>query len=485
MKNFAYISIILMFIISCNDWLELEPPQGLTRNEFWQSKEDVQAAVMGAYDAFARMDGKLFKYGELRADLIKGGNNQPDNERKIAEGNIYPDNELCRWLDFYKIINYCNEVIKFGPEVRSRDKTFSDFLLRSYLAEAYFLRGLSYFYLVRIFKDVPYITEPTYSDEVDVYKPKSNGDSILLQVINDLKMVREWATIDGYKTNKENKGRATKAAIDALLADINLWLFRYEECIKYIENIEKLIKYELMPTGLWLELFYPGAAVETIFEFSYSDMLGEKNSMFGLTGRYSYQYYPSQKSLELFAIDYNSREFTRGEDGSIKKYSKTEYVIWKYIGRIDKTERSGSDQNSAPFIIYRLADIYLMKAEALSQLGRYDEALRYINIVRERAKMPVLNLPESKIVFEDAIIEERAREFAFEGKRWFDLLRMGRRDNYNRKNTLIEILVKNVPATQKRIMTIRLSNPLGWYLPIHKDEIERNPNLIQNPFYKD
>lgn len=485
MKKFIYFIFVLFIIISCNEWLELEPPQGLTRNEFWQSKEDVQAAVMGVYDAFARMDAQLFKYGELRADLIKGGNNQPENERKIAEGNIYPDNELCKWINFYKIINYCNEIIKYAPDVRKKDKTFNDFLLKGFLSEVYFLRSLSYFYLVRIFKDVPYVTEPTYSDEVDIYKSKSNGDSILLSVIEDLKMVREWATIDGYKTNKENKGRVTRAAIDALLADISLWLFKYEDCIMYIENIERTLKYELMPTGIWFELFYPGAALETIFEFSYNDMWNEKNSMFGLTNRYSYQYYPSEKSLELFAIDYGSREFCRGESGSIRKYSKSEYVIWKYIGRTGTMARLGSDENSAPWIVYRLADIYLMKAEALSQLGRFDEALEYINLVRKRAGVPILILPESKNAFEDAILEERALELAFEGKRWFDLLRMGRRNNYARKSNLIEIIVKNVPATQKRILATRLSNPLGWYLPIHKDEIERNPNLVQNPFYKD
>ena len=98
--------------------------------------------------------------------------------------------------------------------------------------------------------------------------------------------------------------------------------------------------------------------------------------------------------------------------------------------------------------------------------------------------MPPLAIGSSPVLFEDAIMEERALELAFEGKRWFDLLRMGRRNNYARKDKLVEIIIKNVPSTQKRILSAKLTNPLGWYLPVYKAEIERNKNLVQNPYYQ-
>jgi hypothetical protein len=106
-----------------------------------------------------------------------------------------------------------------------------------------------------------------------------------------------------------------------------------------------------------------------------------------------------------------------------------------------------------------------------------------LNMIRDRALVAPLAISNSIDAYEDAIMDERALELAFEGKRWFDLLRMGRRNNYARKAKLVELIIKNVPSTSKRILSAKLTNPQGWYLPVHKDEIERNKNLVQNPYY--
>ncbi len=481
---YILIFITLITPFSCNDWIELIPPQGLIREEFWKTKEDVRAVIMGAYESFAQMDGMLFKYGEIRADMVVGDYNQDWNEQRIAEGNIYPENWMCNWSAFYEVINYCNEVIKNAPLVQENDDTFSDYLLKGYLSEAYFLRSLSYFYLVRIFKDVPFSTEPTETDDADFYLAKTDGEEILTLLIDDLEEARKYATTDGYQTLEELKGRATKAAIDALLADISLWLFDYEAVLRHIANIESNPEYLLMPSAKWFELFHPGNSLESIFEFQFDDNLNQRNSLYGITRRYSYQYDPSQKAIEMFAKEF-TRELYRGEDSSIKKYGESDFIIWKYVGRAPdgETTRSGSDQNSANWIVYRMADVLLMKAEALSQLGRFPEALALINEIRFRADVPAVNVSNSEAAFEDAIMAERALELAFEGKRWFDLMRMGRRNDYARKNKLIEVIVNNVPSTQKRILATKLTNPLGWYLPIYELEIDRNKNLIQNPYY--
>ncbi len=482
-KLILFISIILTQF-SCSEWMDLKPPQGLIREEFWQTKEDVEAVVMAAYDSFRRMDGKLFKLGEIRADMVIGDNNQSLNEQRIMEGNIYPENWLCRWIEFYEVINFCNEVIKNASGVQNIDNTFTDYQLQGYLAEAHFLRALTYFYLVRIYKDVPLVLEPTETDDTELYFPKTSGDEILEKMVQDLEQYRPVITADGYTTLIENKGRATKGAFDALLADIALWRFDYENVIKHVENIERSENYVLLQSARWFELFYPGNSAEGIFELQFNNNLNQTNSLYGLTHRFGYNYDPSQQAIELFSKEF-ARELYRGEDISIARFGEDDFIIWKYVGRAPdgETARPSSIQSSANFIVYRYADVLLMKAEALSQLGRFNEALTIINDIRERADVTPVSLPDSKTAYEDAILKERALELAFEGKRWFDLLRMGRRDNYSRKSKLIDILVSNVPSTQKRILATKLTNPLGWYLPIHETEIERNKNLDQNPYY--
>ncbi len=490
--KYLLIAVMVFMQFSCNDWLELVPPGGLIRDEFWKTKEDVEAVLMAAYSSFASMDRTLFIMGEVRADLVQGDYNQGWNEQLLMENNIYPDNGLTNWDSFYKIINFCNEVIKNAPLVQEVDDTFTDYQKQGFVSEAYFLRSLAYFYLVRLYKEVPLVLEPTETDDAEVYTTKASENEVLNQIVSDLEANIAFAPSGGFKTIRENKGRASKAAYNALLADIALWMASgaenpnpyYEKVIQNVQQIEANIEILLMPSARWFEIFYPGNSYEGIFELQFDGLLSQNNSTYDLTSRNGNQYIPSQKAIEMFAFEYSS-ELVRGEEASIAKYGEDEYIIWKYVGQAPdgRSERSGIQQKSANWIVYRLADVLLMKAEALSQLERYGEAFSIIQRIRERADVPMYSLANTPTAYEDAILNERALELAFEGKRWFDLLRMGRRNNFARKDKLIEIIVSNVPSTQKRILAAKLTNPLGWYLPISKDEMERNKNLVQNPYY--
>ena len=486
-KKIKYFIVALMVFtqISCDNWLELIPPGGLIREEFWKTKADVDAVLMAAYSQFANMDSKLFLLGELRGDMVIGGPRQGGIERQVSENNIYPDNNFTDWADFYKIINYCNEVIVNAPKVQEIDNTFTDYQKEGLMAEAYFLRSLAYFYLVRIYNQVPLILLPSESDDSDFYVEKQSEETILNQIVQDLEANRAAAPSGSFKTISENLGRASKASYDALLADIALWRFDYDKVIEYVTRLEQSNEFlVLMPSGRWFELFYPGNSLEGIFEFQFDQQLRQSNSTYSLTSRSSNRYKPSQKALELMSFKYSS-ELVRGEDSSIRKYGEDDFIIWKYVGQAPdgQSERSGSDQQSCNWIVYRYADVLLMKAEAYSQKEMYSQAFQIITKIRDRAGVGAKNIANSPTAYEDAILEERALELAFEGKRWFDLLRMGRRNNYARKSTLIEIIVSNVPSTQKRILATKLTNPNGWYLPIYEKEIERNRNLVQNPYY--
>lgn len=476
-SRIVLIVLIGMLISSCNDWLELVPPDGLVRDEYWKSKEDVEASLMGAYQKFAQLDLTLFMMGELRGDLIVYDVNVSSDYKDIMEANIFPDNSLCNWSQFYSVINYCNSVLKYAPIVADADPTFSQYQLKGFEAEALFLRSLAYFYLVRAFRDVPLMLEASESDDVNFFLPTSNSDEVLAQIEADLLSARSGVTED-YGSIEANKGRATMSAINSLLADIALWNFEYEACITYVEAVENS-GFEVVPGSQWFDIFYPGNSLESIFEFQFDASLDQNNQIYSFT-YFQRNFLASSNAVDLLDPSI-SKEIIRG-DGSIRS---SDLKIWKYAGAAadGKTVRPGEDALSSNWIVYRMADVLLMKAEALSQLGRYEEALAIVNDLRAKRLMNPLTVSFTPASFEDLILEERARELAFEGKRWFDLLRMGRRNDYARKSTLIEIIVEKVPSTQKLLLAIKLTNPWGWYLPIEADELERNFNLIQNPYY--
>lgn len=478
-KIYIIAGIILLPMLQGCDWLELLPPDGLVVDEYWKTKEDVEATLMGAYQKFAEQDENLFFYGELRGDMLLAANYAPYNQRQIMSSNIFSTNSMCNWSNFYQIINYSNNVVRYAPDVLEVDNTFTEFQMINYQSEAIFLRSLAYFYLVRIFGDVPYLEQPTVDDNVDFYIPKVSGDSILMLVKKDLERIESTVTTD-YPTLQEDRGRVTKGAVNALLADIALWLFEYEDVIKYVENVEALDKYYLMTSPKWFEMYNPGNSLESIFEFQF-DGIGQNNTMYDVCQQWLL-YTASERAVEILD-PLESKEGVRGK-GSIS-IENTGYKIFKYIGAAadQKSLRSSAEARAGNYIIYRLADLKLMKAEALSQMDRYAEAEQLVNDIRIRARMEPISISDSRIDFEDAIMDERAVEFAFEGKRYFDLMRLGRRNNFERKNDFIEVIIQQAPSTQKLVLASKLSNPLGWYLPIYENELEKNENLVQNPYY--
>ena len=129
-----------------------------------------------------------------------------------------------------------------------------------------------------------------------------------------------------------------------------------------------------------------------------------------------------------------------------------------------------------------------MKAEALNQKERGEEALALIAEVRERAA--ALEQTEKSVLASDKegitdyILEERAREFAFEGKRWFDVLRNARRDNYARLDILLTMAAFSAPSDRQQSILAKLKDKNSHYLPVYFYELQTNKALVQNPFYK-
>jgi hypothetical protein len=157
--------------------------------------------------------------------------------------------------------------------------------------------------------------------------------------------------------------------------------------------------------------------------------------------------------------------------------------IWKWRGTDANTNVPRSNnQRSGDFIYYRYADVILMKAEAEIELDHFPEANALIRQTLERAAMPY----EDVVVKEDlrkALLDERGREFVVEGKRWFDLLRGAKRNGFENKQLIIDMILSGADIKKQAVLRTKVYDTLSYYLPIPEHEIIYNQNLEQNPFY--
>jgi len=458
--------VLVALFASCSDWMEIQPENALIQQEFWKTKSDVMSVVAATYDAVRQTHEESFLMGEVRADFISVDAGDYYN---IGKNNISTTNGAAKWGKYYQVINLTNTVMYYAPIVQhDYDKTLTQPIVNGINSEMLFLRSLSYFYLVRIWKDVPLVLRPTISDTVDFYIPKSTEPVVLNQIVLDLK----HASTLGY-TDATLKGRAGKYAIQALLADVLLWKEDYTQCIAYCDSIINTGLFSLEPTATWFNLYYPGNSVsESLFELQYNDKLaGEENPLYTQSGN---RYNNINVIIPKMAFD---------ETTDIRKCG-TKGPIWKYTGtdEIGSVKRTTSE-NDANYIFYRYADVLLMKAEALAEIGNLPDANALLQQIAERAGTfytPTNSLPD----FRTALLAERGREFGAEGKRWFDILRVAKRNHFENKQFLMDIMLGKADNAQElAIMKTKVIDTMSYYLPIHKDEISYNKNLIQNPFY--
>lgn len=496
-KNILSIIVVIMIAISnssCNKWLELQPQDGITRQEFWKTKEQIESSVVGCYSSLLGAPASnqrplseyLFLWGELRADMISPGIGISADELDVMNVNTLATNSITDWSAVYRTINYCNTVIDFAPGVRAIDNTLTQTRLNQSLSEAYALRALMYFYLVRSFRDVPLKLKSTANDIDLVQLKKSSADTVLAQVLTDLQFADNNIAIS-YGRNFD-KGRITKYTVKAILADVYLWMENYADCITACDFLINSGQFGLVAgnSGWFSNLYYVGNSNESIFEFQYD--VQKLNSFFPVFATSRPRYLASPRVMdEIYTIDYidDQNKDIRGDGSAVRT---SDNAIWKYIG-VDYNSIRTQDASYAHWIAYRYADILLMKAEALNQLGgKGVEALELVTRIRTRANalgqtnaMPDVT---DKTALGDFILAERAREFAFEGKRWYDILRNAKRNKYERINLLLTMVSKTAPAASQQSAIGKYRDQNSHYFPINQYEIQTDPNLIQNPFYK-
>jgi hypothetical protein len=472
--------------------MDLVPASSLSPENFFKSETDAVAAVYGVYSVFPGNDVYNQFWETLQTqgtdDSEWGGgrttNNLDKNELDKFQFDANTNLIYALWNEFYRAINRANFAIE-NIEGMSED-VISAQSKAQLTGEARFLRALAYYNLVQTYGGVPLVLKETLSlDNLEV--ARNSVDECYNQVVEDLKAAEQ--VLPGINNLPSGYlGRATKGSAAGLLASTYLVRSDYQNVVSKTAEIMQ------MGYGLWenyadnFNLDYENGK-ESLYEIQYM-----RNTP-GVSGsNYNGFYRPPFVNINGWS-GYGDNPVTRNhyecyEEGDLRRdvntrlYTIEEYpnippnyefpcYVNKFIDPSPLAVRSAGSENNYPIIRY--SEILLMRAEALNAINPADlDAYENLNIVRRRAFGKSLNVTSdidvqpglSKGDFLDKILLERRREFAFEGKRRFDLLRTGK---------LKDAMMKQNPEIASVI------GDKHSLLPVPVSELDANRLLEQNP----
>lgn len=519
-RGVASIAVALL-LSACSDFLDILPLNEIVLENYWTSEDDVNAAVSSCYSAMATNDFvKLaFVWGEFRSDNIVQGLGTSNEEIEILEGNLQPSHSVTKWGTYYNVINLCNTVLHYAPDVIGKDPDFNESEWQALRSEVLAIRALCYFYLVRTFRDIPLVLNPTIDDNASYQQAAARPEEVLEQIISDLTEAEKQA-VKVYSREQYNHGRITKTAVQAILADVYLWCEQYDDCIAWCDKviaakIEEADEEDMLYEGqyplvgnrkenssaetheAYNDIFGTGNSFESLFEIQFTDnqqyntiipgYFGNVNANIGAVSAASFICDGATTGNELFSRN-DLRAIENFNAKSTSFYPIRKYVVSQYDNQDRGTYRSLSLSN---WIVYRLTDVMLMEAEALVE--RNDEsrddmrkAFGIVSAVYNRANIGqvakdtlVFDTYNSKTKMESLVLEERHRELMFEGKRWFDLVRKARREGSN--GAMLDLAKRKY--TYPDAVKSKWIKPDMLYFPINEDELKVNLLLQQNPGY--
>lgn len=484
MKKIIIILISVIAVIStqsCKKFLDIEPvSQGIynaSDSLVYTTAAEVESALAGAYGDFRNEYFELDYYvnGDAQSDDAYAGADNPANFQiddyaiDAINSNVSRD-----WAYLYGTIGKVNPIINNvmlvpDPELTQERKN-------EILGEASFIRAFLYFQAVQLWGDIPLQLKEvtTISAEVlpDIYPllfpPRAPMDSVYDQIIKDFETALMYV-----KPTNINKGYATTGAVNAMLAKVYATIepHDYNKVVQYCDAVingpySLLTNYE--------DLFNNSVenSAESIFEINYEGTSTNANwgaSMF--------------MGMDWKKFNIPSNDLVNAFDAEQDMVRKNSSII--FLDVTGKWSDNHWPQNHYPFlykwrqytypsaqnyIFIRLADILLLKAEALNELGDVAGAAELVNQVRTRVQLPnttASNQADMRL----AIEKERRLELAFEGWRWYDLKRTGR---------AIEVINNAVDQDGNKLYNLT-ENRLVW--PIPQAELDKNAYLVQNPGY--
>lgn len=469
---------------SCESFLDVEPVNSLTFNNAYENQADLEAGLNGAYNRiFKSIDAgsafgtgvgndenppRMTALGDIRAGreywgtdggLYSGGPGGSD----LYEGNATPNTGYASWQPFYVTNNIINTLLELSETIPFS----STEQLHTYQGELYFLRAFNYFFLLKNWGDVPIIEEPYKSGEDNFNISKSERGEVAALIASDIAAAEPLLGNTPF-----TRVRATSGSLNALKAHFYAWKARVlgggntdlNTAVQAADDIIGDNNYSLMSN--YSAIFYNGyQSSESIFELEATADVVESNLF--VWARDPYRVGRLRAMLE-FPPEIIAYFNTTPQDSRIEVIKNEplpgdlvqQPYISKWLGGADPDpSTAGPSNENDNFIIFRLGDIILLRAECLNTLGQTGPAKDDLDLIRGRAGL----LPSgagNQTELADSIFWERRIELLAEGHLWYDIVRNG-----------------------KALDLSYITDPNEIYLPVHQGEIDINSNLVQNPFY--
>ena len=443
MKNILFILLILLLLAGC-DVLNVQPEDAIPADKAFRDKAGIERGIIGSYSTLQNLSyfGRSFIiFGDLSADnLVHPPDATSSDYAEVDNNAILPENGAISgiWGSMYEGINNVNNVIVKVPGIPNMTETEKN----TALGELYFIRALNHFNLMNLFGAVPVKINPTVGvNALDA--ARDPVDEVYNQVIKDLTFAEQ-----NLLASAQQKTRASKYAAKALLARV--YLYKGDFDLAYQKADEVITEGGYIIPDNYADVFAADGSAETIFEIDFTEVdrnrIAEYNFPKSLNGRREVA--PSAELINAYLPDDERKNVSIAYDGTNA-----------YANKYNDLSK-GADN----VIVLRLAEMYLIRAEAGAHLTGADiiSIQNDINVIRIRANIP----PTTAATTDDllTVIEnERRLEFAFEGQRWFDLVRTGR-------------AMAVLPAVTNINKTL-------YPIPSGELQTNNNPEMIQNPGY--
>ena len=482
LKRFIYLGALALSLSACESQLEIDPISDISNANYWQSSSDVEGYLTGTYSNFRSLIDRV-TYGEDRGDAL-----QPGSRGGVSRAHTQRlDNENgYDWKGIFTNLHHVNMIIKNTPAISFSDQNAKNRIL----AQAYTMRAHDYMLLLQMWGDAPIVLNPTETADKSTKPSRQPKEAVMAQVLSDL----ETALSLFPQSSIPNKYRISRPSALMLKAEALAWNYtvlksgdkqNLTDAIACLDEVEQC---GVKLVDNYADIFDVSHRLNSEIIFAIYVRFGEYDSMYALNftesavqgqvgsavnkdqipysnGNIAAPYYAPSAKIKAAFTSADKRKpvcFIEGVNAAGK-------VLFTCQNKFRGTPYEKDRYYDNDIVVYRLADVHLLKAELLCYLdgGNVAQAIGLMNKTRNRAGIGDYTGPTDLPSVQRAILDERFLELCFELKRWPDLMRAHAAGTINIYNEVPNLNGKSTPL----------------YFPITPTMRDYNENLTQTEGY--